>query len=132
MPESEPSEPPAELDRHASRYDPLAWDAVRVVTVAVLSCVAVTVTVLVIYLVSYASSQRETQQCLQAQFDELQTSYLAARSAGAQDRQAQRELLLAQLATPMQGREAVQRYLARLDDADRGRSAAPPPTLRCI
>lgn len=116
--------------KHSSRYDPLAWDAVRVVTVAVLTCVAFTVGALVIYLSTSARQDRAVKECLQVQVAQLQASYLAGRDAARQDRQAQRELLLAQLANPT--REAVERFLRRLDESDAARAAIPPPTRNCL
>ncbi len=112
-------------------YNPLQWDAVRVITVALLACVALAVTVLVIYLVSYAANQRRIQECLQVQVAAQQEYTRIARALAKDDRQAQRELLLAQT-DPESGRAAVERYLARLDETDRTRTANPPPATSCL
>jgi type VI protein secretion system component VasK len=124
------TEAPVPPQKHVSRYDPLTWDAVRVITVGVLVCVVLAVSGLVVYLSTSAASDRRVKECLQIQVAELQQSYIAGREAARQDRQAQRELLLAQLSNPT--REAVERFLQRLDDSDRARTANPPPSRNCL
>lgn len=119
----------AEHDPDDHPHGPLTWDAVRVVTVATLTLVAVAVTALTIYLVSYAADQRRILQCLQVQVAELQASITTGQTAGRSDRQAQRELLLSD---PADARAARQRYLDRLDEADRTRSSVPAPTRTCL
>lgn len=124
------TEAPDPPQKHVSRYDPLTWDAVRVVTVGVLVCVVLAVTGLVLYLSTSAADDRRVKECLQVQVAQLQTSYVVGREAAKQDRAAQRELLLAQLANPT--RDAVLRFLDRLDATDRDRAGSPPPTRNCL
>ncbi len=113
------------------RPAPVAPDPLRLVTTCLLGLLTVVVAALVIYLVLFVGAQRQTVECLQAGYAELNSSVSAARVAAAQDRQAQRELLLAQAGADVRGDTAIDRYLARLDDADATRDANPLPVRRC-
>lgn len=110
---------------------PLAWDAIRIATIATLGILALVIAALIFFLMTYVSTQRLTVECLQAQVDELNDSYIAARDAARQDRQSQRELLLTQGESREERIGAVRKFLTRLDEADEARSASPPPTRRC-
>ncbi len=104
-------------------------DPLRMVTLCLLALLTVIVAALVAYLVAFVGSQRQTVECLQAGYAELNSSTSAARAAAAQDRQAQRELLLDQSGN--EGDTAIARFLAELDEADRTRDANPLPVRRC-
>lgn len=106
-------------------------DPLRVVTTCLLGLLTVTVAALVIYLFVFVGSQRQTVECLQMAYAELTSSATAARAAAAQDRQAQRELLLDQAGTVAEGDAAIDRFLAELDEADATRDANPLPVRRC-
>jgi len=109
----------------------LASDPIRVVTLCLLGLVTAVVIVLIIYLVTFVGSMRQTVECLQSVGQQLGDSVTASRTAAQQDRQAQRELLLSQLSDPAQSRTAIDRFLQRLDDADQARAASPPPVRSC-
>lgn len=106
-------------------------DPMRIVTFCLLGLLAVVVTALIVYLVVFVGSVRATVECLQENAAELNTSIVAGRTAAAQDRAAQRELLLTPSTTPAEGKAAVQRFLSRLDEADQARNASPPPVRSC-
>lgn len=103
----------------------------RVVTVCLLGLLTIVVVAEIILLVTFVSNARRTVDCLQQNAAELNTSIVAGRTAAAQDRAAQRELLLTPSTTPAEGKAAVQRFLQRLDDADEARTANPPPVRTC-
>lgn len=108
----------------------LRMDAIRIATLVVLSAVTLSVVGLIAYLVVFVQAQRETGECYQRQIDALTVWAATAVDAGKSDRQAQRELLLSE--GPLVDRLAARdRYLARLDEADRTRSSAPVPRAIC-
>lgn len=106
-------------------------DPMRLVTTCLLGLLTVVVAALVIYLVVFVGAQRQTVECLQAGYAELNSSIGASRAAAAQDRQAQRELLLDQGGTEAEADAAIDRFLVQLDDADATRTANPLPVRRC-
>lgn len=108
----------------------LRMDGIRIATLIVLGLVVVSVIALGAFLVTNVHEQRERNECYQEQLEALTDWAQAAVQAGRSDRQAQRELLLAQ-DTPNDGAVALQRYLDRLDEADRTRRTAPVPDQRC-
>lgn len=110
---------------------PVEPDPLRVVTTCLLGLLTVVVAALVAYLVMFVGSQQRTVECLQAAYAELNSSTSAARAAGAQDRQAQRELLLDQAAGDRRAEAAIDRFLVKLDEADATRDANPLPVRRC-
>ena len=109
----------------------LQMDGIRIATLAVLAVNTISVVLLAVFLVTTAQNQRLVNQCYQAQVDALTSWADTAVDAGRSDRQAQRELLLTRSATPEEGRAALDRYLAQLDEADRTRTTAPVPAQRC-
>jgi len=109
----------------------LQMDGVRIATLAVLAVNTLAVIVLATFLITNARHQRLVNECYQTQVDALVSWAVAASEAARNDRQAQRELLLAQPRTPEEGRAALDRYLAKLDEADRTRTTAPVPSQRC-
>lgn len=106
----------------------LQMDGIRIATLAVLSLVTITVVALGVFLVTYVQDQRLINECYQRQIVALTDWAETAVAAGRTDRQAQRELLLADGLPPG---EARARYLQKLDEADRTRSSAPVPEQRC-
>src|SRR5690606_12341163 len=109
----------------------LQMDGVRIATLAVLAVNTLAVIVLATFLITNARHQRLVNECYQTQVDALVSWAVAASEAARNDRQAQRELLLAQPRTPEEGRAALDRYLAKLDEADRTSTTAPVPSQRC-
>lgn len=106
-------------------------DSLRLATLAVLAVDTLTVILLAAFLLTSVQSQRQVNECYQRLTDDV-TSYLGvAAQAARTDRQAQRELLTTTPGTPDDGRAALDRYLARLDEADRTRSTNPIPVQRC-
>jgi hypothetical protein len=108
----------------------LAMDWIRVTTLVTLAVLTVVVIAQSAYLVTYVQSQRQVNECYQGQIETLLDWAESAVAAGRSDRQAQRELLLSRDAG-IDGRSALDRYLSELDEADRTRAAATPPTERC-
>jgi hypothetical protein len=100
-------------------------------TLAVLALVLATMLGQGAYLITYVQGQRQVQECYQTQFDDLIESSAAFRTAGQQDRQAQRELLLGQSGSEALQDAAIERYLQQLDEADRTRLSSPLPERRC-
>ena len=109
----------------------LRFDAIRVATLVVLMLVALLSGGQAVYLATYVQDQRTTNECYQGQIDALTEWAATAVQASRSDRQAQRELLLAQAGASEDGRAAMQRYLGQLDEADRTRAGAPVPEPRC-
>jgi type II secretory pathway pseudopilin PulG len=106
-------------------------DGIRVATLAVLAVDTLVVILLASFLLTSVQSQREVNECYQRQVTEV-TAYLGvAAQAARTDRQAQRELLSTRPGSPDDGRAALDRYLAQLDEADRTRSTNPIPQQRC-
>lgn len=103
----------------------------RVVTLVLMGLLTLVVAGLIVLLLTFVSGARKTVECLQANAAELNTSIVAGRNSAAQDRAAQRELLLTPSTTPAEGKAAVERFLKRLDDADQARTANPPPVRTC-
>lgn len=103
----------------------------RIATVALLGSVLVGLAALMFYLITFAQDQRETNECYQAQIVALTNWAAVVSQAGRSDRQAQRELLLAQGEFAGGQSGALERYLRQLDEADQTRSAAPVPPLTC-
>jgi hypothetical protein len=108
----------------------LAMDGVRIATLVMLGVHTIAVVVLSVFLVTNVQSQRQVNECYQDVVDQIVTWANAAVPAGRSDRQAQRELLWNNLAGGDQ-RAAIERYLTKLDEADRERSTSPFPTQRC-
>jgi len=106
-------------------------DGIRLATLAVLAVDTLVVVLLAVFLVTSVQQQRQTNECYQAQVDAVVAYLGTAAQAARTDRQAQRELLTARPETPEQGRAALDRYLAQLDEADRTRSTVTVPTQRC-
>lgn len=117
-------------DESAEIPPALRFDAIRIATLVVLAVVTVATVGLIVYLVVFVQSQRESNECYQRQIDSLTTWAATAVEAGRSDRQAQRELLLTD-GTVVDRRTALDRYLARLDEADQSRAAAPVPPQVC-
>jgi FMN-dependent NADH-azoreductase len=109
----------------------LQMDGIRLATLAVLAVDTLVVVLLAVFLVTNVQAQRQTNECYQNLLNEAVTYLATASQAGRTDRQAQRELLTTQAATPEERRAALDRYLAQLDEADRTRSVNPIPTQRC-
>lgn len=109
----------------------MGWDPIRVITLCMLGLLTVVTVALIAYQVTFVGTVRQTVECLQAGYAELNTSIVARSAAAAQDRASQRELLLTPATTPAERAEALQRYLRRLDEADQARSASPSPTRSC-
>jgi hypothetical protein len=108
----------------------LAMDGIRIATLIMLGVHTVSVIVLSMFLVNNVQEQRQVNECYQGQIDALTTWASTAVQAGRSDRQAQRELLLAQ-ESGTDRRAAIERYLDRLDRADETRATAPVPAQRC-
>lgn len=108
----------------------LRMDWIRVATLITLAAVTVAVTGLIFYLVAFVQDQRQVNECYQGQIDALTTWAATAVETARSDRQAQRELLLSD-GPVVDRRAALDRYLARLDEADRTRSTAPVPAQVC-
>jgi hypothetical protein len=108
----------------------LAMDVIRIATLVMLGVHTIAVVVLSVFLVTNVQSQRQVNECYQDVVDQIVTWANAAVPAGRSDRQAQRELLLNNLAGG-DPRAAIERYLTKLDEADRERSTSPFPTQRC-
>jgi len=125
----------AALDALHGGEDPtppmLQMDGIRVATLAVLAVNTISVIVLSVFLITNAQAQRQVNECYQTQVDALTAWANAATQASRNDRQAQRELLLTRASTPEEGKSALDRYLAKLDEADRTRTTAPVPAQRC-
>lgn len=111
----------------------LQMDGIRIATLAVLSVDTLVVILLAVFLVTNVQNQRQVNECYQDLLSDVVDWANTAVSAGKQDRQAQRELLWAQLAAPGgdDDRAAIERYVRQLDEADRTRITAPPPAQRC-
>jgi hypothetical protein len=109
----------------------LQMDGIRIATLILLGVHTVSVIVLAVFLINNVQAQREVNECYQRQVTALTSWAAAAVDAGRSDRQAQRELLLAEVGQVNDGREAVRQYLGRLDEADRTRTTAPVPAQRC-
>lgn len=118
-------------DPPARKLATMGWDPIRVITLAMLGLLVLVVAALITYLLVFVGSMRDTVECLQGNAAQQNASILAGRAAAAQDRAAQRELLLTQATTLEDRRAALDRYLRRLDEADAARSASPPPTRSC-
>jgi hypothetical protein len=108
----------------------LAMDGIRIATLAMLGVHTIAVIVLSVFLVTNVQSQRQVNECYQQATDQIISWANAAVPAARSDRQAQRELLLNNLSGG-DPRAAIERYLAKLDEADRERSISPFPTQRC-
>lgn len=108
----------------------LRFDAIRIATLVVLAAVSLAVVGLCAYLVLYVQGQRQVNECYQRQIEALTTWASTAAQAGRSDRQAQRELLISD-GSVVDRRAALDRYLQRLDEADRTRSTAPIPAQVC-
>ncbi len=109
-------------------------DPLRVVTLALLALMVIAFIGGTVYQVIYVGSQRETAECYQEAFRELNASLLVSRDAAKQDRAQLRTLILSFTdpgATREGTREALDRYVDALDDADRQRLAAPLPNRTC-
>lgn len=106
-------------------------DALRAATLAVLTVFALLSAGQAVFLVTSVQDQRQVNECYQEQIDALTKWANAAVQAGRTDRQAQRELLLAQINNIGGGDAAIQRYLGQLDEADRTRQRAPVPEQNC-
>ena len=121
------------MAKHEDEDVPLSlrMDGIRIATLVVLGILSAVVILQAIYLLTVVREQRTTNECYQRQLTVLLDSYTTAREAAKQDRQSQRELLLAQAGPDADGQAAIQRFLARLDEADRARSENPPPAQRC-
>lgn len=121
------------MARHEDEDIPLSlrMDGIRVATLIVLGLISIVVILQSVYLFTAVRDQRETNECYQRTLTVLVDSYTAAREAAKQDRQSQRELLLAQAGPDADGQAAIHRFLAQLDEADRARSQAPPPRQGC-
>lgn len=107
------------------------FDALRVVVSILLVLVLLATGAQALFLATYVRSQAEVVTCTQRQLDALTEWANAVASAARSDRQAQRELLLAQAGGSSDQRLALERYLDQLDEADRTRSQNPVPTQRC-
>ena len=121
----------AKHDIDAEVSPSLRMDGIRIATLIVLGLISVVVILQSIYLFTAVREQRETNECYQQQLTVLLDSYTTAREAAKQDRQSQRELLLAQAGPDADGQAAIHRFLAQLDEADRARSENPPPAAGC-
>ena len=108
----------------------LAMDGIRIATLVMLGVHTVAVVVLSVFLVTNVQEQRQVNECYQDLLDDVVAWANAAVTAGTSNRQAQRELLLAQ-ESGIDRRVAIERYLDQLDQADRTRSTAPVPAQRC-
>jgi hypothetical protein len=108
----------------------LQMDGIRIATLITLGAHTVAVVVLWVFLATTVTQQREINECYQGMIDDVVTWANTAVTAGRSDRQAQRELLLAEL-NGVNGEAAVERYLDRLDEADRTRTTTPVPAQRC-
>lgn len=120
--------PPLEDD---PKLPMLQMDWIRLSTLVVLTVDTVIVILLSWFLVSAAQGQREVNECYQQTVDSIVAYVNAASPANKSDRQAQRELLVSQLAAGGNSRESIERYLRQLDEADRTRSTAAIPAARC-
>jgi hypothetical protein len=109
----------------------LQMDGIRIATLVVLTVDTLIMVLLVVFLMTNVQQQRELNECYQRQIVALTDWAQNAVEAGRADRQAQRELLLASAPTAEARQAALDRYLARLDEADRTRSSAPVPEQRC-
>lgn len=110
----------------------LQMDGIRIATLVMLGVHTIAVVVLAVLLMTNERDQRETNECYQRLFDDVLAWANVAAPAGKSERQAQRELLWTQLASgPELDRAAVERYITKLDEADRARSLAPVPAQRC-
>lgn len=111
-----------------------AVDPLRVVTLVLLAAMVLVVFGLSIYLVTYVREQRETAECYQTAFDELNASLAVSREAARQDR-AQLRTLVTSFTNPdstrEQARAALASYVAALDEADEQRLRAPLPSRNC-
>jgi len=108
----------------------LAMDGIRIATLIMLGVHTIAVVVLSVFLMTNVQSQRQVNECYQDLLDSTVAWANTAVQAGRSDRQAQRELLLAQ-ESGIDRRTAVERYLDQLDEADRTRTTAPVPAQRC-
>lgn len=108
----------------------LRFDAIRIATLVVLVAVTIATVASLVFQVTFVQDQREANECYQRQIDSLTTWAATAVEASRSDRQAQRELLLSD-GTVVDRRAALDRYLARLDEADQSRAAAPVPPQVC-
>lgn len=109
----------------------LQMDGIRVATLCVLAVDTLIVVLMSWFVVANVQDQRRVNECYQNMLDDVVAWAGTAVQAGRADRQAQRELLLSRAATPEDRQAVLDRYLAKLDEADRTRSSAPVPTQRC-
>jgi hypothetical protein len=113
---------------------PLAWDAIRIVTVGLLTIVALVVSFLCIYLVTYVQEQRELSECYAAAFNELQSAIGTTTGAAVDDRRALRTLVTS-LTDPEKSREqrqaALDSYVHTLDASEQARANNPLPNRTC-
>lgn len=109
-------------------------DPLRVVTLALITAMVLTVSGLSLYLVTYVRDQRETAECYQAAFDELNDSLAVSREAARQDR-AELRTLVTSLTDPekttQERRAALAVFVRAIDAAEETRGRAPLPSRTC-
>lgn len=119
---------------HPDTDDVQAPDPLRVVTLVLVAAMVLAVAGLIFYLVTFVREQRQTAECYQKALTELNTSLAVSREAARQDRAELRTLVTSitdPAKTSQERRDALDRYAAALDAADRDRAAAPLPTRTC-
>ena len=82
----------------------------------------------------FAAEQEARNTCYQQAIRQINDSLAVGRDASKQDREQLRILVTALIdpdRTPEETRAALDRYRVALDDADRRRSTAPLPDIRC-
>lgn len=121
------------VDEEPSR-GPLAWDAIRIVTVGMLTIVAIVVGLLCFYLLTYVKDQRELSECYRSAFGELQSAIGTTVNAAGNDRRALRTLVTS-LTDPERSREqrqaALDSYVHTLDASEQARANNPLPNRTC-
>lgn len=109
-------------------------DPLRVVTMALLGLMVAAVAGLTWYLVAYVQDQRETNECYQGSFRDLQSSLQVSREAARSDRIELRNLINSisdPSLTPAQRRQALEDYVAAVDESEQARAKAPLPARTC-
>lgn len=113
---------------------PLTWDAIRIVTVSLLSIVAVVVAFLSVYMVTYVQEQRELSECYRSAFNETNSALATTIGAAGRDRRGLLALLTS-LTDPEKTREQrtseLEAYKRLLATGEAERATNPIPNRTC-
>lgn len=113
---------------------PTERDPLRVVTMALLGLMVAAVIGLTWYLVAYVQGQRHTSECYQQSFEDLRSSLQVSREAARSDRIELRDLIQSISdpdKTPLERRNALEDYVAAIDQSEQARALAPLPARTC-